>query len=706
MAENSSVSILGAMGLIKKSKFNLAPLFEAITNSLESISAQEYVDTEPTINIDFYYTGLFQDQKDFEKISVTDNGSGFTDENYDRFKTLLDKSKGFNNRGSGRIQFLHRFDKIDIYSRFQQDGKTHQRTFTSTKKNLVANESRSELPENGISETKIELSDFNGDKADVDFFNSVTIDEIYNAIRKKFLLKFYLEQKNPNLKAPKIIISFYKNSVQEKSLTLDTKDIPAPQSEGDINVPYLKLRDPNSDDPDWIESGKKEELKWAYFKLPDDVLDQNGVFLCSKDVTIQEVPFLKIKKNESFQGSRHLTVVHGNILDAADNVSDSVDRFLFPTQKEIEKELKTPINFDPEHEYLFIDTIEDVVKKSLPEAYSEIEELKEQQSSKAFEIAKAHGIPYDVAKQVKIDLTDSEEKITEKLYKRQAEELSKNNFKIKKLFDSLNDLNPVDADYQSELEKRGKELLELIPQQNKQELSRYIIRREMVTGVLKLILENNLSYQQRSSTEKERKDKEGLIHDLIFKRKSTGTDSLNDLWILNEEFLHFEGCSDIPINQIEDSAGQKLLNTAETEDTLFEKFGLSRHLRRPDIFLYVEEGKCVLIEFKAHEIDLSDHLNQLTRYCNLIANRSRSKIDQFFCYLIGEKIERMDLPGEFIKSVTGDFIKPNQPIRSFEEGKEENIIAYLHQEIIQLSAIHKRAAVRNKSFADKLGIRV
>ncbi len=703
MADTSPVKLKGAMGLIKKSKNFFAPLTEAITNSLESMAAEDFRDIEPIIDIKLYYNlGLFGDEKTLDKISITDNGQGFINESYERFKTLLDQSKGFNNRGSGRLQFLHRFGRVKVESIFDEDGKRYRRTFISNENNLVSEHQKVEVSGETLKITTVELIDFKGDKADIAAINALSIDDIKNTIRNRFLLKFYLEQKN-SIKVPHIKISTVSGNTEPESRDIAAEDIPTPLSEGEINVPYLKLRTNDVSDIEWITGEKSEILKWAYFKLPVDVLPQNAVCLCSKDVSIQEIPFLKIKKNEAFNGHRHLTAVYGEVLNAAESLSDSVDKFVFPSQKETEKDIKGSLFADIDEEHLFIDTIENSIKAALPEAYREIEQLKENQAIAVEKIALAHGIPEDLAKAINLDLTDTEEKITEKLFKKQAEDLSKESYKIKQLFEALNDLNPTEENYQNELETRGKELLDLIPQQNKQELSRYIIRREMVTKILSLILNNGLDYQRNNLDE--RKDREGLIHDLIFKRKSTDTGTLNDLWILNEEYLHFDGCSDIAINQIEDASGRKLLRTSDSEDELLAKFGINRTLRRPDIFLYVEEGKCVLIELKAHEVDLSDHLNQLTKYCNLIANCSTEKIEQFYCYLIGENVERVDIPGDFTKAVTGDFVKVNQPIRYVETGKEENIIANIYQEVVQLSSIHRRASVRNKSFADKLGIR-
>ncbi len=238
----------------------------------------------------------------------------------------------------------------------------------------------------------------------------------------------------------------------------------------------------------------------------------------------------------------------------------------------------------------------------------------------------------------------------------------------------------------------------LIEEQNKEELSRYVIRREMVADILKKILAGELKYQTQPSEEGKRKDKEGLIHDLILKRKTPDTSVLNDLWVLDEEFLHFDGCSDRPLKQIADSQGNKLLE--DIPDELIDELGLNIN-RRPDIFLFAEEGKCVVVELKAPDVDMSNHLNQMIKYCNLIANFSKQKLDRFYCFLIGEEINAaIDLPGDYEETVNGDWLKANTPIKSFDTNR--NTIAILQIEVIKLSSLHLRAHRRNQSFAEKL----
>ena len=129
------------MESIKKSKYVLAPIHEAISNSLEAILQRTDFakDEQPQITLTFDFVGLVEDKKSLSQIVVQDNGLGFNAENFSRFETLLDKTKGYNNRGSGRIQFVHRFARVDVLSHYTQNGEHFKRTFSCNAGNFVHN---------------------------------------------------------------------------------------------------------------------------------------------------------------------------------------------------------------------------------------------------------------------------------------------------------------------------------------------------------------------------------------------------------------------------------------------------------------------------------------------------------------------------------------------------------------------------------------
>lgn len=84
--------------------------YESIANALDagatnikiSISTQSFSASE-TLNV-----------------KVTDNGTGFTDESFDRFKTLMKPKDGFH-KGIGRLVFLNYFSTVDIDSQWDKN---------------------------------------------------------------------------------------------------------------------------------------------------------------------------------------------------------------------------------------------------------------------------------------------------------------------------------------------------------------------------------------------------------------------------------------------------------------------------------------------------------------------------------------------------------------------------------------------------------
>lgn len=94
----------------------------------------------------------------------------------------------------------------------------------------------------------------------------------------------------------------------------------------------------------------------------------------------------------------------------------------------------------------------------------------------------------------------------------------------------------------------------------------------------------------------------------------------------------------------------------------------------------------------------------MNKYCTLIANYGNKRYTRFFCYLIGEKINPVDLTGEYKKTPSGDWLNPRIAIVSHDSDRRDIGTAQL--EIIQLSNIQKRAKRRNKSFSEKLDLDV
>ncbi|WP_156804619.1 hypothetical protein [Gallaecimonas xiamenensis] len=72
-------------------------------------------------------------------------------------------------------------------------------------------------------------------------------------------------------------------------------------------------------------------------------------------------------------------------------------------------------------------------------------------------------------------------------------------------------------------------------------------------------------------------------------------------------------------------------------------------------------------------------------------------------YVIGGKIFNEADLNEYEESVTGSWYRDSIPIRAVKKN-DRSVIADMRLEVIRLSDMAKRAHIRNKSFADKLGL--
>lgn len=701
MVTQAKLNLKGALETFKKSNNSLVPIFEAIANSLEAITTKNYSPNEtPEITVTLDYSGVQDEVSNLQAVYIEDNGIGFTDENYERFQEFINKSKGFNNRGTGRLQFLHRFEKTRIESSFFELSKLKKRSFDFDSVNFITPQALEDDQIRESSCTKVSMLRPVLTEKERNRFDELTPQNLVDEIRQKYLLRFFLDKQSLDVVPPEIWVIYLFDGQQTAKLPVWGDAIPKPTNQGEFDVNYSKIDDIGSEQPSWVSvPNELEKIKWAHFEMSGAEQKQNKIYLCSKNVAVSTINFSELKVNEEFNGSRYLTFFYGDVFDRSENVSDSVDEFTFPTKSEEKSKLNDFFN-DPDQTYLFMDDINEVIEKELYEIFEGVISAKKEKLADVTEIAKAHAIPENVVNAISVNASDNEATITTKLFSEQGKQHAKKAYQAKKVFESLKELNPSNKDYQENLDKKVAEFSNLVADQNKEDLSRYVLRREMIAGVLSKILKEELGVQTEDVLGSiVRKDPEGLIHDLIFRRK-TKTSSVNDLWILNEEFLHYEGTSELPIDQITNGAGKKLLRDVSKSE--IEEFGIKLK-RRPDIFLFLEEGKCILIELKAPNVDVSDHLNQLSRYCSLIANYSQTPIKKFFCYLIGENFNAATDLGDYESTVSGDYVRDNIKVRDVKD--RDKVIAIHQINILKLSSLITRARRRNKSFADKLGVR-
>lgn len=173
--------------------------YEAVANALDAKATKISID----ISIDEF------SKQDTLVLKVTDNGVGFTDENFNRFQHILDSADEYH-KGVGRLVFLYYFSNIEISSTFENK----KRSFTFT--NNFEGENHLENVQNLSNTTSLIFTNYRKSRiANYDFLRP-------SAIKDYILLHFYprlyqMKQNNENLK---IYISL-KTSDQNKEKFFD-----------------------------------------------------------------------------------------------------------------------------------------------------------------------------------------------------------------------------------------------------------------------------------------------------------------------------------------------------------------------------------------------------------------------------------------------------------------------------------------------------
>jgi hypothetical protein len=696
----------GVLKSVAKSPNKLQPIFESLTNSIESLVLlrRSTPATTGKISVEFHYNkSLFSDDgggADFDRIVVRDNGIGFDDENFGRVFVYKDNRKGFNNRGSGRLQYLHYFNKTLISSIFCSGSDCQKRDFVLSKspkfieQNATIFHSGTQPLELRERETTITFTEPNDDK-DKTFYEEIDIHELKDTIINRYMMVLCSQRDT----LPEIAIEKHFNSTLQDSATISKEDIPELDKTETFAIHYSKMSDDlKRSEKDWNHS---ENFTINAYKIGCDKLHHNAIKVTSKNEVIDNIKIKleNLKNDEYIDDKRYLFFVSSPYIDNLDgDVRGDEVAFLNKTEfKKIAKE------YGYVEEQILLDDIEEQVNDRITSMYDEIKKKADDKIAEIQNLTEMFLLSDETLQDLRISINDSSDKILEKIYAADAKTVANKDAEIKTIIDSLDALNPANKEeYQENFEKTVMELVNNISIQDRTTLSRYVARRKLILELYDKILNNKLHVQNDGS----RNNDEALLHNLIFRQKSDSP-SESDLWIMNEDFIYFKGCSEQRLCDIELNGIKLLKNdiTAE-EEAYLHSLGEDRTTKRPDVLLFPEEGKCILIEFKAPDVNVGSHLNQITRYASLIRNFSHDdyQIDTFYGYLIGEGINNQE-----VRAFDGDFIPSHQfsylyrPAKKIpgEYGRNDGS---LYSEVLSYSTLYKRALQRNEIFIKKIGL--
>lgn len=640
-----------------------------------------------------------QEQYSFLSIDIIDTGIGFNDDNFGRLRRLYDESKGQNNFGTGRVQYLHFFNNTDIYSVFEEEGLKYKRRivlskkFYATQKSVIWSSEKEvvdiDTPIGTMVSFYYPLSDEDKEK-----YNELTTTELRDRILIHYLSRFCLNRDN----LQQIKLEYYINSICDKDSVqvITGKDIPQPDYTDSVQVNYSKI---SVDGNTIIKTPNTEEFIINSYSLPCSIQKRNEVKLTSKNETVEVsgIDFSIIKDSPKINNSYLLFLISSSYLTQQD--SDLRGQLAIYSKKDFLKKR----NLFSGEEQILTDDIEEKVTSSITTHYKSISKVKESFESQIDELAEMFSLDRRILNEVGYKAGDSDQSILKKVYEYNADISAKHDAGIKSVMDSLKELTPSSKDFKKKLNEKVKKVTELVPQINRTELVRYISKRKVILDLMQKTLDKQLDCQQKNSKGK-KINHESFLHNILFSQHSDDPLDSN-LWMINDDFIHYKGISESELRNIK-VENELFFREDLTKEELEELTAYNRDKlgNRPDILLFPKEHKCIIIELKSMDADVSKFVSQVSQYAGLIRQyaKDRFEITTFYAYLIGESFTLNEVKRAnpfFKKAYYFDYLFcPNYPV----DGGENRRDGEMYIEVIKYSTLLERAVFRNKIFTNKI----
>ena len=359
--------------------------------------------------------------------------------------------------------------------------------------------------------------------------------------------------------------------------------------------------------------------------------------------------------------------------------------------------------YEIQEAHIFIDSIQQEVVKKIVSKYPEIKKVKEDYEQELEHLIDLFGLDRNVIAKIGYRYGENTASFLRRYKEYNAEIAANKEASMSYAIDSLRKLNHLDSNFKDKFNRKVREITKMIPEKNRADVTNYLVSRKAAITMFEFILKKQLEYQVEREKSKQ-KNREKIIHDLLFKQRSTNTFESN-LWILNEDFIHYRGISECQLRNVK-IEGELFLRDDLTEQEK-EKLNAYNHDqlgKRTDILLFPEEHKCIIIELKSATADVTKFLNQVVDYAGLIRQYAKEKfeITNFYAYLIGESFDFeaiVNANPNFIESPYLDYVYiPDQKVN----GGRHREKGTMYFEVLKYSSLLNRAKIRNSIFIDKL----
>lgn len=648
--KSSLISRVRNFSLTPNEKNSLMPIFEAITNSLQSLYESYEQDWIKKGYVNIF---LYLDENYPTDIEIEDNGIGFNKVNFDSFLTFDSAHKlAIGGKGIGRFSWLKVFKEAHITSVFVENGIKYKREFDFLLEDTpVQNHTIKEVSDKEVVRTVIKLREMKSE------YRSRFPSQMETVLRK-VLIHFL----------PSLIAA--SPSIKILSENQDSSDIKEIFSANSFNIQEQK-----------IETEKYGTLYLKNMFLDKKCLDAKQghcVFLSANNRIVTEH-----KLNNQLGLLNNCTYEEHSVFYTGVVTGKYLDEAVFGERSS----LNLPEDVQNEIFKLVVDTLKD---KYLQQ---QIEELLTEKTKNIENIIKRyprfqHMVknPREWAEKLALSSQKDEDIVKElSIYDHRE-----NN----KMAKEIKEITSDNGYTEEELNSKLTETINKIADVNKSNLAEYVAKRKVILD----ILQSRLAYEDQ---EKKTKFKEEAIHKIICPMRVTSEDiniKEHNLWIINDSLSFYKFIAS-------DKQIKTFLNDSSSEDRP------DLALFNGCISFSKSNDPIVIIEFKRPERDdYTDEENPITQIYNYIDEFREKKVRKangtiirqitndtaFFCYVICDITDKLD------KILSRENLHiPLVGKRGF-FGYNSNYHAYI--EIIDFQEMIDDATNRNNFFFEELGI--
>ena len=678
---------------------------EMLSNAIDSYLIRRDEDNStPQFRVDLrveiidttLFDDVFDDAFDIE-VTCTDNGAGFADEQVEAFVTKDSTYKdqlrisGIGKcKGAGRIQYFHHFRQFALDSVFTRNGSNLRRVLSideSTRK--VTNDSFAESDAKGAELcTKVSLRGRRVlPKTDPTQISAKTFaahavaDHLYTAfLQRLIILKGLIGQFSINVESAR--------KDNKESASIHSDSLPEP-----IEVKVLPLVCIHNSE---YKTGPSLKISRYSFDHTDFPTFQHEVALCANSAVVRGITRHFLKKTADWKkpinGHFELLLVESDLLEST--VNQQRDGFNIPAECSGTESLDGDFSLED-----IFNSLEDYVHGVLAP-----KDFDRAQLVRATE--KKFGITQQMVEiaSVKIHYGDTEESIASRVLKKLQEDIVDDTSTLHDVKTELLKLDPRSKDFRAKVNELSWKYTSTIKKVDMANLSQLVVRRSAMIDVLRHAVKLMLDCQE--PVDGKRNANERIIHNIFFPMGKDNADcEEHDIWLLNEEYQYFNYiASDKPLSSLTLPSGQLLFqpDVDETLARLFAENNTEHADKRPDIAIFNEEGAAIIIEFKAPDVEIQDHINDIVQYARLLAAKSNGRIKKFYGYLVGTKLNHSRMPGGWTRFPTTKGYFQTIPLEDPETGQR---YGELYSELLFYDQFIDRADLRLGVYKERLKLR-